>query len=551
MADVSRIQERHQEHDCCRRTGATLSQSIFFGSEALLECDIRDNYCEEAISTESYHPVTAAGVKSTLKSLRTRVGLQQDRLSTTELALDALERLESVRALQARGLNRVVAIVEAVREGARSLPITDNLIVDAALSLRINSGITNNSTLYAADLSDRRHALLEAWDELHTARGEEPPPKPTVRSLRLDREDSAFSLLASVLVGGPPVSRQPEIISASIGSTVHGDEGAKAVVIGAAVYDISCRTRDMPTPNTSAQAYDFEERPGGKGLNQAVGLARLGVPVRLISPIGSDAAASEILDYLRIEGVDSRYVEICHGAKSPRTVVLSFKSGSFLHIGWKNEHEVRLSGEFVQSPAIRKTIESASVILLTLEPTRETIGTIFRVLARSKRCPLILTASPPIEVPPLSGSDLHAIDYLVASDWELHYMLEDTGDDDGALSSHDIIDRLLLAGVGRICVLGSNECRIYGVPNDFTQPTPAAVVVTDQSAAKDAFAAALAARIAEKGSATEEDFHYAYYAMLASEMRFGTSSSLPTNDEISSLQELINQRNSILIRGDR
>src|SRR5262249_4198138 len=153
----------------------------------------------------------------------------------------------------------------------------------------------------------------------------------------------------------------------------------------------------------------FEERPGGKGLNQAVGLARLNVPVRLISPIGSDGAAVEIKDYLRVEGVDSKFVEMRPGAKTPRTVVLAFKNGSFLHIGWKNEHEVRLNSELVYSPAIRKAIESASVILLTLEPARETIGAIFRVLARSKRCPVILTASPPIEGPPLSGSELRAI----------------------------------------------------------------------------------------------------------------------------------------------
>ena len=75
-------------------------------------------------------------------------------------------------------------------------------------------------------------------------------------------------------------------------------------------------------------------------------------------------------------------------------------------------------------------------------------------------------------------------------------MLEDVGDDDDALSAQDIVHRLLLAGVGTICVLGPNQCRIYGVPDDFVQPPPAAVVTTDQSASKDAFAAALASRIA-------------------------------------------------------
>ena len=88
--------------------------------------------------------------------------------------------------------------------------------------------------------------------------------------------------------------------------------------------------------------------------------------------------------------------------------------------------------------------------------------TVLEVVSRPKRCPLIVTASPPIEGKPLSTMELRLIDYLIANDWELRYMLEDAGDDDDALSSRDIVERLLLAGVGTICVLGHNQCRIYG-----------------------------------------------------------------------------------------
>jgi len=277
----------------------------------------------------------------------------------------------------------------------------------------------------------------------------------------------------------------------------------------------------MPAPNTSVQAYAFEERPGGKGLNQAVGLARLGERVRLLSPIGSDSEAAEILEYLRAERVDTDYVEVRHGCKSPRTVVLAIKNGSYLHIGWKNEHDVRFSSNFLRTAAVRQAIEGASVVLLTLELARDSVQTIFSLLAGSKRCPVILTASPPIEGAPLSGSDLRSIDFLIASEWELQYILEDTSDDDSALSPQEIIDRLLLAGVAVICVISFNQCRIYGVSDDFIQPVPAEVVLTDQSASRDAFAAALASRVAASGSATERDFHYAYKGSPLNRSRAG------------------------------
>jgi ribokinase len=495
-------------------------------------------------------PITAAGVKATLKSLRTRVGLRSDRITSTSLALDTLERLTSVRYLQSQGLDRATAIVEAVRDAAGELPATESLIVDAALSLQLNTeAAAKGADLYAADLSDRRLALLQEWDGLHAARGATAPPPPTLRSLRLDREDAALGLLASVLVGEESEGRRSGIARPS--QEGPGEEDRAAVVIGAAVYDISLHVRDMPVPNTSVQAYAFEERPGGKGLNQAVGLARLNTKVRLISPLGSDQAGAEILEFLRTEGVDTDYLETRRDSRSPRTVVIAFKNGSYQHIGWKNEHEVRMSNEFLRSTAFQNVIETASVVLVTLEPPRDTVGTVFDVMARSKRCPLIVTASPPIEGAPLSGSELRLIDYLIATEWELQYMLEDAGDDDDALSAQDIVHRLLLAGVGTICVLGPNQCQIYGVPDDFVQPLPAAVITTDQSASKDAFAAALAARVSIHPTATQQDYYYAYHAMLVAGTRFGTSSSIPTHGEIASFEELLNERAGSVVGGNK
>ena len=487
------------------------------------------------------HPSrTAAGVKATLKSLRTRVGLRSDRITSTSLALDTLERLTSVRHLQDQGLDRAAAIVEAVREAAAALPVTDSLVVDAALSLRLNEGAATRADLYAEDLSDRRLALIQEWDELHAAHGVPAPLTPTVRSLRLDREDAALGLLATALV-------TEEFEGSRLGITRPNQEGPgadeyAAVVIGAAVYDLSFGLRNMPTFYTSVQAYAFEERPGGKGLNQAVGLARQGSTVRLISPLGSDQAGDEIREFLRTEGVDTDYLETRRNSMSPRTVVLALKNGSYAHIGWKNEHEVRMSNEFLRSAAFQNVIETASVVLLTFEPPRETIAVVLDVISRSKRCPLIVTASPPIEGAPLSRSELRLIDYLIATEWELQEMLEDAGDDDDALSEQDIAHRLLLAGVGTICVLGPNQCRIYGAPDDFVPPPPAPVITTDQSASKDAFAAALAARISASHTATQQDFYYAYHAMLVAGQSFGTSSSIPTPGEIADFEELLNER---------
>ncbi len=68
------------------------------------------------------------------------------------------------------------------------------------------------------------------------------------------------------------------------------------------------------------------------------------------------------------------------------------------------------------------------------------------------------------------------------------------------------------------------------------------MIATDLSASSDAFAAALASRIAVNHAATQQDYYYAYHAMLVTGTRFGTSSTLPTNDEIASFEELLGKK---------
>jgi len=143
----------------------------------------------------------AAGVASLLKSLRTRAGLQQDRLAGTELSLDTLIGLDSVRGLMSAGLTAGQAIVQAVREAASSLPPTLMIVADASLSLELNrESLPEAAELYGPDLGRRRAALLANWDRLHELQSAQPAaPAPSPRALRLDVETEALGALAVAL----------------------------------------------------------------------------------------------------------------------------------------------------------------------------------------------------------------------------------------------------------------------------------------------------------------------------------------------------------------
>ena len=57
--------------------------------------------------------------------------------------------------------------------------------------------------------------------------------------------------------------------------------------------------------------------PGGSVFNGLVSLSRTGVPVCFISELGQDRVGGLILEFMRRNGMDTRYMDVYPGAKSP------------------------------------------------------------------------------------------------------------------------------------------------------------------------------------------------------------------------------------------
>jgi hypothetical protein len=153
---------------------------------------------EEGEMAEPLDPATL-GVASALKSLRTRAGLREERLQGTELALDTLTGLESIRALVNAGESPERAIVRAVRAAAGTLEPTMSIVVDASLGLELSADLVPDADLYAHDLGQRRETLLRNWDRLHELRSAPAGKAPSPRALRLEVESEALTALAVAL----------------------------------------------------------------------------------------------------------------------------------------------------------------------------------------------------------------------------------------------------------------------------------------------------------------------------------------------------------------
>ena len=88
-----------------------------------------------------------------------------------------------------------------------------------------------------------------------------------------------------------------------------GDAGGVIAVAGEALVDI------VPAPATGY----FELAPGGSPANVAVGLARLGVPVRMLARIAEDLLGRRLRAHLADNGVDLRHAVV---AREPSSLAL-------------------------------------------------------------------------------------------------------------------------------------------------------------------------------------------------------------------------------------
>ena len=100
----------------------------------------------------------------------------------------------------------------------------------------------------------------------------------------------------------------------------------RALVIGNIASDETLRVAHLPAPGETLLARTSATGPGGKGANQAVVLARCGVPTRLLARIGNDAAAARARAMLSAEGLDLSAL-IATDAPTDRSIVLLTEAG--------------------------------------------------------------------------------------------------------------------------------------------------------------------------------------------------------------------------------
>ena len=104
------------------------------------------------------------------------------------------------------------------------------------------------------------------------------------------------------------------------------------VVVGQLARDLVLVVDDVPEAGESRPVRERREMLGGKGANQAVGLAQLGLHPALIAVAGDDEAGDRMLEQARADGIDVSAVARRRGARTGLIVDVVDRDGRWRYL---------------------------------------------------------------------------------------------------------------------------------------------------------------------------------------------------------------------------
>ncbi len=289
--------------------------------------------------------------------------------------------------------------------------------------------------------------------------------------------------------------------------------------------DLVVRCANLPVPGETIIADSSSEIPGGKGANQAVASARAGGDVTMIGRVGDDAFAGRLLENLRCEKIDTGNVIRTEHCASGIAVVAVEASGenAIMVVPGSNG---RVSPKDVEAAA--GVIRQADLLLLQLEiPLDAVLAAIMIATAAGVR--VILDPAP---MPSSLPDEILSVDIICPNQSEASAIVGRPIE--SVDEARDCLSRLHDRGAKNVIItLGGDGAVVSdGVSVEWIQPWK--ITPVDTTAAGDAFAGALAVRLAD-GASLVEAARFAAAAGAIAATRVGAQPGMATRDEIEQL----------------
>lgn len=261
------------------------------------------------------------------------------------------------------------------------------------------------------------------------------------------------------------------------------------IVFGSINMDLVTRTPRLPLAGETLQGYEFFTAAGGKGANQAVAAARLGISTQLVGRVGNDNFGHQLRDGLQAAGVHIDHVLLDDSASSGVAVIAVDDVGenNIIIVAGANG---RVNQEDVER--LTDLLPNAAALLLQLEVPLPAVLAAAQA-AQKASVPVILDPAPARgDIP----SELYSlVDIITPNEVEATQLVGFAVD--GQETATRAAAELRQRGIGTVIIkLGAQG--VFCATGSETFFVPAfSVQAVDTVAAGDAFNGGLAAALAE------------------------------------------------------
>ncbi|MGM9659699.1 MAG: ribokinase [Faecousia sp.] len=187
----------------------------------------------------------------------------------------------------------------------------------------------------------------------------------------------------------------------------------KIVVIGSMNYDIILKLSRFPQFGETFPADDAVFSPGGKGANQAVQAAKLGIPTYLAGCVGNDSQGAVLIQAAKEFGVNTDYVRVCD-TPTGMGIVNALPDGSVKSVIVRGANYA-ITEEDID--ALAPLMAETALVILQMEIPAQ-INRYAIDKAKSCGCAVLMNAAP---AAPFEAAYLSKLDILVVNEVEAEF----------------------------------------------------------------------------------------------------------------------------------
>lgn len=297
------------------------------------------------------------------------------------------------------------------------------------------------------------------------------------------------------------------------------------VVVGSINLDLVAAGERVPLPGETLTGRAFSTFHGGKGANQAVGVARLGYPVSIVGKVGDDSFGSALRGALRKAGVEVRRVGTAKGS-SGVALINTGDDGQNNIVVVPGANGKLLPKDITKASAL---LRKAEMFLTQLEIPLITVETL-AVFAHKNKIPLMLDPAPAQELP---KGLLQCATWITPNESETRILCGLAANEPVTpATAARSADLLLERGPKNVLIKMGSQGVFLATAEGMREMVPAfAVKAVDSTAAGDAFNAGFAVSLLS-GAAPVQAARYASAVAAISVTRVGAQPSMPTAREV-------------------